>query len=331
MSALDEPSFVAAEPAKGDLDSALTMTPRLSRIGLSIDEWDIKGDKIKGEGKLEIDFAGGSGTNAIRLRHAYAAITANKKLELLAGQTTDLMSPLFPSAQNDTQLRYAGNLGDRRPQLQLGVYPHHMVHLAVAAAASGVLDPHDMDGDGEVDAMASARPMLQWLLEMRTRAASDNIARVGISGHVSREELADGTRHGSASVGVHMMAPFGRKVMLLGEGYVGKNLSDVGGGIGQGVNPVTNEGIHSIGGWLELAVLPTSRHMLAFGNSIDTARSEDLEMGDRERNSTLYGVLRYRPRPSLQLGLEVLHWRTAYKEMADGVANRFDMHFSVFF
>lgn len=333
MSSLEDAAYVLSEPPTGQLDSELTMTPRLSRIGLSIDRWEVKDNRIFGEGKVEIDFAGGNGVSAIRLRHAYASITTpRKKIELLAGQTWDLMSPLFPSAQNDSQLRYAGNLGDRRSQLRLSLHPTDRVHLAVAAAAPAVLDQQDLDNDGQVDANASLQPMLQWLLEVRSRlGGGGSIARMGISGHASRTELGDGTRHASASIATHFFIPFSKAVVVLGEGYLGSNLAELGGGIGQGVNPTTTRPIRSLGGWLELAVLPSPRHMLSIGTSIDTARTEDLEDGDRERNATIYNVLRYKPRPSLQLGLEHLYWKTQYKAMPVGVANRVNVHFSVFF
>jgi hypothetical protein len=339
MSSLDDPSYVMNEPAGGQLESELTMTPRLSRVGLSIDRWEIKDDRIFGEGKVEIDFAGGGGANAIRLRHAYASVSAMRRergLELLAGQTWDLASPLFPSAQNDTQLRYAGNLGDRRPQLRLAIHPSSKLQLAVAAAAPAVLDggdiPADVDGDGRVDSMASGRPMLQWLFEVHSPIGRrDQVARLGISGHAARAELADGTTHPSTSVATHFYLPLGRQVIVLGEGYFGTNLAEIGGGIGQGINMMTREGVRSLGGWLELALLPTERHMLSVGTSVDIARAEDLEPGDRERNGTIYSVLRYKPRPALQLGLEHLYWKTEYKGMSRGVANRMNMHFSVFF
>lgn len=333
MSSLEDPAYVLGEPANGQIDSELTMTPRLSRIGLSIDRWEVKDNRVFGEGKVEIDFAGGSGIEAIRLRHAYASITTpRKKVELLAGQTWDLMSPLFPSAQNDSQLRYAGNIGDRRSQLRLSLHPTDRVHLAVAAAAPAVLDPQDLDNDGQVDSRASLQPMLQWLLEVRSRLGGyDSIARIGISGHAARTELGDGTSHASASIATHFFIPFSKAVVILGEGYLGSNLAELGGGIGQGVNPITTKPIRSLGGWIELAVLPTPRHMLSTGTSIDTARTEDLEVGGRERNATIYNVLRYKPRPSLQLGLEHLYWKTQYKAMPVGVANRVNVHFSVFF
>jgi hypothetical protein len=331
MSSLDQAAFVETEPGTGQVDGALTMTPRLSRIGLSLDRWQLTDEFFAGEGKLEIDFGGsGDGTSVIRLRQAYGAVNVKNRAELLVGQTTDTVSPLFPAAQNDTQLRFAGNLGDRRPQLRLAGLPSKKLYVAVAAAASGVLDQADRDFDGQLDAMASAMPMLQWLVEGRHRTKDGNDLRVGISGHVARTE-ADGVRTASSSVNLHVFVPIEGHVAVLGEAYSGKNLADVGGGIGQGVNAMTGEAIRSSGGWAEIATFPTARHMIAAGASIDTVREEDIEPGDRRRNSTGYGVLRYKPKPALQLGLEYLYWRTRYKDMSDGRANRFDVHFSVFF
>lgn len=333
MSDLEAPSYVMREPANGQLESELTMTPRLSRIGISIDRWEIKDNRVYGDGKVEVDFAGGSGVNALRLRHAYATLTTRrKKVELLAGQTWDLMSPLFPSAQNDTQLRYAGNIGDRRSQLRLSVFPTDRVHMAVAAAAPAVLDQQDLDMNGQVDSMAAARPMLQWLLEVRSRlGGTDSIARVGISGHAARTELGDGTTRAAASIATHFFIPFSKAIVILGEGYLGTNLAELGGGIGQGISTTTGKPIHGLGGWLELALLPTARHMLSLGTSVDLVRADDIGTGDRERNGTVYTVLRYKPRPALQLGLEHLYWKTDYKDMSSGVANRVNVHFSVFF
>src|SRR5687767_9288904 len=60
MSSLDQAEYVESEPGSGQVDGALTMTPRLSRIGLSIDEWEVSDNVFTGQGKVEIDF-GGSG------------------------------------------------------------------------------------------------------------------------------------------------------------------------------------------------------------------------------------------------------------------------------
>jgi hypothetical protein len=332
MSDIHQPLYVMPEPPNGAFDGELTMTPRMSRFGLSIDEWDLDDDgDVKGEGKLEIDFGGGDGISTLRLRHAYAQLSFEKKIELLAGQTWDLVSPLFPSAQNDTQLLFAGNTGDRRPQLRLSVLPSDKVRIAVAAAATGTLDQRDMDNDGQLDGIGAATPSLQGLIEFRKRMRGDAALRVGVWGHIAKDELANGTRYPARSVGGHVFLPAAPMMVLIAEIYGGSNTSDIGGGIGQGVNPVTGRTIRSVGGWLEAAMVPTKKHMIAVGGSGDFARQTDLEMGDRRSNGTVYGVIRYKPKQSLQLALEYLYWKTTYVGMSPGVANRFNMHLSVFF
>lgn len=332
MSDIHQPLYVMPEPSTGAFDGELTMTPRMSRFGLSIDEWDLDDDgDVKGEGKLEIDFGGGAGLSTIRLRHAYAQISFDKKIELLAGQTWDLVSPLFPSAQNDTQLLFAGNTGDRRPQLRLTALPNDKIRFAVAAAATGTLDQRDMDNDGQLDGIGAATPSLQFLIEFRKRMRGDAALRVGLWGHVANDELANGTRYPAKSIGGHVFLPAAPMMVWIAEIYGGSNTTDIGGGIGQGVNARTGKTIRSVGGWFEAAMVPTKKHMIAVGGSGDFAKSADVDMGDRTANGTVYGVIRYKPKQSLQLGIEYLYWKTVYKGMSAGVANRFDMHLSVFF
>jgi hypothetical protein len=210
------------------------------------------------------------------------------------------------------------------------VTPGDHLRAAIGASSTGWISHADADHDGQVDGMASPRPMLQWLLEYRERLHGD-LLRVGVWGHAASSELADGTDYSGASVGMHVYLPITRKIVALGEAYLGSDLADIGGGIDQGYNATLHRTIHGAGGWLELATLPTERHMLALGASIDTAREADLAAGDRERNDTIYAVLRYKPLASLQLGAEYLYWQTRYKDVGRGVANRFDLHLSVLF
>src|SRR5882672_11001977 len=110
--------------------------------------------------------------------------------------------------------------------------------------------------------MASARPMFQWLLEYRERMNGD-VLRLGIWGHASADDLQDGASYSSVSAGMHLYLPVTENVVWLGEAYLGHNLADIGGGIGQGVNLMTGKPIRSAGGWFEAAALPSKRHMLA--------------------------------------------------------------------
>lgn len=324
--------FVEKDTGAGATDGEMTMTPRLSQVGLGIDQWELddRGHYI-GEGKLEIDFGGGAGTNVIRLRHAYATVTVENKLEILAGQTWDLISPLRPMVQEDTLLLFAGNTGDRRPQLRLSALPVENVRIAVAAAATGTLDQRDLDGDGRMDGIAAGTPMVQGLLELRQplRRGGPPIL-LGLWGHVAREELADGTRHPSRSLGAHLQVPM-PFMTWSAELYGGTNASDIGGAVGRGIDPMTGRRTHSVGGWFEVALAPTKKHVVAFGGSGDLAAQDDVMSGDRSANGTMYGALRYRPKTSLQLGAEYLYWKTQYLNAGAATANRFDFHLSVLF
>jgi hypothetical protein len=196
---------------------------------------------------------------------------------------------------------------------------------------TGAVDAQDLDGDQRLDGSESAVPMVQWLLEFRKRMIGESPVRIGMWGHFAKEQLADQTELDSRSFGAHLFFPLHDQLTLLGEIWAGHNLSDIRGGIGQGVNPATGEEIDAAGGWVELVGVVTARHMLALGSSFDLPDADDLEDGDRERNMTFYGVLRYRPRKSLQLGAEYIRWITDYKNTRRGAANRFGFHVALYY
>jgi hypothetical protein len=331
MSDAQRPFYVESEAARTG-DSEMSMHPRLTRLGLSIDEWNLAGG-IDGEGKLEVDFQNGGTESraAMQLRHAYFALSIADKLEVLAGQTWDLISPLFPAANNDSLMWNAGNTGDRRPQLRLTATPTDKARIAVAFAMPGAVDAQDLDGDERLDGLEAATPMVQGLVELRARVRGQTPARIGVWGHVGKEELGDGTEYDTGSIGAHFFLPLADVLTLLGEVYRGRNLSDIRGGIGQGVNRVASEEIDATGGWLELAAVITPRHMIALGNTLDLPDAGDLEDGDREKNLTFYAVHRYRPHRALQLGIEYIRWFTAYKNLRNGSANRVNLHLAMIF
>ncbi|HEX4418084.1 MAG TPA: hypothetical protein VH165_09320 [Kofleriaceae bacterium] len=329
MSDIAQARFVLPRDPTAHDDGELTLTPRLSRIGLGIDAWELT-PGITSDGKVEVDFAGGSNMTTLRLRQAYASIHLEHAIELVAGQTADLISPLVPSVQNDTQLLYAGNTGDRRPQLQLSITPGDHVRIAGAVAAAGALSASDADHDGRIDGMANLQPMVQWLVEYRQRQAGD-VLRFGVWGHVAQPEFASGMQYTSASGGLHLYLPLLTRLVALGEAYFGSDLADIGGGLDQSYNLTERRAIRGAGGWGELAAMPSDRHIVAIGATVDTARASDLPTGDPERNQTIYGVVRYKPVPALQFGVEYLSWRTRYKDAGDATASRVDLHLSVFF
>jgi hypothetical protein len=325
MSDITKPIYVTM----GRSGAEMTMTPQLSQVGLSIDKWELS-NHVDGEGKLEIDFGGGGGVNAIRLRHAYGTITYRDHLEVLAGQTWDLISPLNPSVQNDTMLLGAGNTGDRRPQLRLTTQNDHL-RVAVAGAVTGTFDGMDTMAV-PMTTETTTKPMFQWIVEVHGRSQGDMTNRIGVWGHAARDAEPDGTLRGSESIGMHALASVDGRVAIYGELYSGINTADIGGALGQGISPITNRGVHSTGGWLELAVVtPHPRLLVAGGASLDVARGSDLGEGERQTNTVTYGVIRYNPKPTIRLGIEYLLWRTMYKDVGTALANRVDFSTTVFF
>lgn len=331
MSDTQRPFYVESE-RPGESNGETSLHPRLSRVGLTIDDWDVAGG-IEGSGRLEVDFQNGGdqGGAFMQLRHAYLKLTLGGKVELLAGQTWDLISPLFPSANNDSLMWNAGNTGDRRPQIRLTALPTDRLRFGVALSTAGSVDHQDLDGDGRMDGTESGVPMAQALVEYRRRFFGDRPLRVGIWGHAGREQLGDGTELRSSSIGAHLFLPMSKHLAILGEIYRGRDLSDVRGGIGQGVNPTTMQEIAATGGWIEAVYVANERHMLAAGNSLDAPDAEDLPDGGRAQNGTVYAVYRYRPHDSIELGLEYIYWVTRYKHASEGIAHRVDGHMTMFF
>src|SRR5439155_966970 len=80
-------------------------------------------DTLKGQtvtGKFEMDWQNGQGVTPEsrplpRIRHAYIQLQHGPQ-QWLFGQTWDLISPLYPSPNDDTPMWGAGNLGDRDGQ-----------------------------------------------------------------------------------------------------------------------------------------------------------------------------------------------------------------------
>ena len=118
------PFFVRNESngeAEND-DDAFAFDARLTRFGFDIDGGKLCKTAITA--KLETDFANfvpgiQESRETPRMRLAYINLK-NDKTYLRIGQDWDVISPLFPAINAESLMWNAGNLGDRRPQVQFG-------------------------------------------------------------------------------------------------------------------------------------------------------------------------------------------------------------------
>lgn len=340
------------DPALGSRrnEDTFTVYPRLTRFGVDLAAPPIEalGPFALG-GRLEIDFyafPASDSRNLIRMRHAYLDLESDC-VTLLAGQTWDLISPLYPAVNADLVMWGAGNLGDRRPQLRLDLHPRlgpGRLLLQSAVGLTGADDGADADGNGILDGEFSGRPTVQARLAYQTVAPWTEAARleVGVWGHRAWEKLDDGLgpdgerRFDSEAVGFDLRLPLFRdRIWLLAEGWIGRNVDDVRGGIFQGVNPNTGEEIGSRGGFVELGTRPFAWDQLAFGYSTDDPDDADLTPADarvnRKRNQILYVANTVSYFHPLVFGFEYLHWTTRYVGLDPGTDNRFKAWIAYYF
>lgn len=329
--------FVTSPDLPNNNRGNFTIHPRLTRLGL-----DFKGPVVEGlgsavlSGKLETDFEnGGSESRQIpRIRHAFFRLSW-RHVSLLGGQTWDAFSPLYPSVNSDDLMWWAGNLGDRRPQLRLEVTPsweNTQLSVTGGVGLNGAVSLQDLDNNGYRDGEESTRPALEGRLGLAHASWIDGqSASLGISGYYgwfSTSQPVDGRVNSHVqAVNVDFRIPLFNRVQLQGEGWWGRNLADIRGGIGQGVNPLTGSEIRSRGGWSELALQVSPRWSIHPGFSTDDPLDMDIPVGGRTRNSSIYIGNRFRPGGGFLIGLDYLYWMTDFKGLTNGIDNRVNLFF----
>ncbi|HZO88319.1 MAG TPA: transglutaminase domain-containing protein [Chthonomonadaceae bacterium] len=309
-------------------NSVLTLHPRLTRLGLN---FAAPPDTLKGyniTGKFEMDWQNGSGLTPesrplLRIRHAYLQLQRGAS-SLLLGQTWDIISPLYPSPNDDTLMWNAGNLGDRRPQIRYAYDPTTSpFNLAFGVGLASAVDNQDLDTNGIRDGEDSGLPNVQMRLGWKSRTAS-----AGVWGHYAWETatkmVAGQGSFPGYSIGLDLLWQPTARWDLRGELWTGQNLSDFRGGIGQGVNPTTGLPIRSSGGWVEAGFQPTRLYRIALGYTLDSPNVRDIPAGGRTRNDAIYLANRWRIGGNTSVGLNYLFWTTQYKGLATGTDHRLD-------
>ncbi len=316
-------------------DDQFNMTANQSRFGLKFQGPEAPG--MRTSGKVEVDFYGGGPENKAHLmmRHAYLQVDwPESDFSILAGQTSDVVSPLVPSTLNYTVGWWAGNPGYRRPQLRLtkgfevGENSRLLLQGALARTigdTTAVSHPGDTGED-------AGFPSLQGRAALTFPLLTDKKTTVGISGVWGREEYDIDAMDNSEDMDVWMAnldltIPITDKVAFKGEVWTGANLDAYLAGIGQGVNATTIDEIGAKGGWGALSFGPYGKWRFNVGAGIDDPHDGDLNTGDRERNTSVFANTIFDINEAVQCGFEVSRWETDYKDEEDGDSLRFQMSF----
>ena len=314
-------------PDRGDDHAGFNMTARQTRLGFRARS---QAGAATVSGLWEADFYAGSAENknGLQVRHAYVNVVWPSGWEILAGQTSDVISPLVPTTLNYVVAWWAGNIGYRRPQLRvtrtvdLGGGASFVVRGAAARTIGDDFVPADPGDSGT----ASGVPTFQGLVGVSLPLGGRTLS-LGASAHRGAERV--GPELGGESVdidsyswGAYLELPLG-PLTLSGEGWMGSHMDDYFGGIGQGLiigeNTVT--AIAGRGGWSQLG-WRSDRTRINLGMGIDDPDDVDLTVDCRSRNmATWLNVIRDYG-GGLEFGLEYSYWHTQYKNLRDGTSSR---------
>jgi hypothetical protein len=322
----------------------IDITPRLSRFGIKVDRETLPfWGSAKASGVLEFDFQNRATSEVSglesesrelpRLRHAYVKITSGG-FSILGGQTWDLISPLWPAANADGMMWNSGNLGDRRPQVRAGwetlIGEEAGFNAAVAIARTGAIDRKNLDGaaDSMRDGDDSARPMLQGRIGLSTLAGKR--IDLGVWGHYGWERtetrIAGRSHFYTTSVGADLKVKICDELVFAGEIWHGKNLSDLRGGIDQGVDVTSGREIIARGGWAELVAQLTAPYSVAVGVGVDDVNHGSLSLAtQRDHNIAPYIWNRVDFGGGITVGAEAIFWATDYVNLETGRANRYSL------
>lgn len=317
------------DPLDAPDDDVTSITARETRFGVDF-SWTE--NDIRTDAKLEFDFYGAgaapSSLNAMEnksvpmLRHAYVKLTKGY-WSLLAGQTSDIISPLVPKTANYTVLWDQGNIGYRRPQVRISA-TGDLSDSGQLTAAAGLFRTlgGDIDGDRIDDGADAGFPTVQGRLAMSSKIRERGTLELGVSGHYGTEDYWTGTTTKSvASWSGNFdlrVAPCERTELMV-ELFVGDNLGTYFGCVGQTINPMLTE-IGSRGGWAELSFRATKCLLLNAGYGIDNPENDDFVIPADElkvrgfigRNSSLFASLMYDLTSTVTTMVELSWLETTY-------------------
>ncbi len=313
-------------------NDAFYLTANETRLGF--DFWWDEGT-YKTTAKLEFDFYGAApAENKAQpmLRHAFIKLDG-ETWALLFGQTWDIISPLNPKTVNYSVNWTQGNIGYRRPQMRFTfkMKPGESTDLKIDLGISRNLG-HDLDDDKFNDGTDAGMPAFQGRLGLGTPMGEEGKFAIGVSGHYGQEKYAalgaediDANDTPSWSLNGDLLIKINKRVSLLGEFFMGENLSQYLGGVLQGVNPV-GDPLPSMGGWGQIQVGVSKKTLINVGYGWDDPDGDKWLVPDdgesysmRDFNSEAYGNVMYGLTNNVSLLFELAYMQTKYRDTTYGV------------
>ena len=321
--------WVESEQLVKDHDQ-FSLTAKQTRLGVKATGPAL--GKMQSSALVEIDFYGGGDAEnkpVPMMRHAYLNLDwPEDRFSILAGQTYDVISPLWMPTLNYTVGWWQGDIGYRRPQIRLtkGFEPAKDVLFKLEAAATRDIGrANDFTESYSDSGQDSSIPGLQGRASLTLPGFNSKPTTIGVSGHWAEEQInhtntfANPTTIDSWSVNLDLTVPITTWLSLTGEAFSGQDLDAYLGGIGQGYDATRNKAIRSDGGWATLTLKPAPKLQFNVGGGFDKVPKGDVTPATaRTFNSVIYGNVQYAFTANFTLGYEMSYLRTEYKAEKDG-------------
>ena len=327
-----------------DESSGFTIDARTSRLGLNVEAGRVEALNSDLKGTVEFDFQGypngSKNKGGVQFRRAFAELVDKQHdRRLLVGQEWEVISPGAPQMLNYLPAGFAGDLQYRRGQVRFeqGYSTcSDLRFLTQIAACDNVLG--DYVSTQGVSPASSGWPIIEGRVsaEMFKDMLCGRPIVVGLSGHIGEQYYKFSPINGvpmcatternairTWSANIDFSTPLGSCHSLQGEYFVGSNLSSFIGGINQGVDLYTREGIDDKGGWISLHSDWTKKAATNIGYGFDKPERGDLVGTSvasngittaRTKNEVYFINCLYNWTPNLMTGVELSYWRTDYQK-----------------
>lgn len=253
------------------------------------------------------------------------------------GVTTALVNPLAPSVLNPAAGSNFGNLGFMRPQLRaerfLRVNDSVLITPQFALSSpvgTDFFQQINVTGEGaqlgEENGWPNVESRLAFGIGEKQEGTRYKPLEFGFSGAVGELRFTRSDFQSPAQRFTTLVWMYGAdfrwqvtsRFAIMAEGYYGNALGSYAAGNKQTFNIDTGQGIMASGGFVELEYKATPQWVGHAGYMVDDPLDRDVALSGRVRQQNVYGNVMYVHSRYLQVGFELAHLSSGFKNPVNG-------------
>jgi len=301
-------------------------------LGLKFDGPSLPGDG-KASGSIYMDFFQDSAygyNSAFHIRTAKVDLSWGDTT-VTVGQDKPIISPRDPDSLAQVgvpPLSASGNLWDWQPQARIEHRFRFDEDNFGIVAQAGVYETAEGDASNSPSLLYSleqARPGYETRIELYKQWGKRRI-EIAPGYHASDTHVLETTVPSRIWSLDWLVRPF-QNVEITGAAFDGRNTAPLG-SLGQGFTLLPSGAladVRAVGGWAQVAFIPTSRLSFHLYGGQENDRAADLLTGGITRNITYAGNVMYRLAPNIISAFELSQTRTTYLWQGTRLNDHYDL------